>query len=314
MTDTAGPSAAPEAVPDAVTHLMIRIPRGPLLTAAEEVRLSRAYRSARSGSAGRAQAKERLIEANMRLVVSVAKKYRGASPGLPFEDLVQEGNAGLIRAVEKFDPDRGFRFSTYATWWIRQAVRRAIADHARTVRLPVPVVDALYRLRRAEGELAAQIGRLPTEGELAGRLGVDLGEVRRLRRVGQSETSLGAPATPEGREGPSREEVGDLVPDEGAREEAEAALVSGWHSDLARALGALPDRERRVLCLRFGLPDVSGGAASGPERYPEPMTLKEVGEELGVSQERVRQVQIKALRTLRRGRHAARLRQALAVE
>ena len=282
------------------------LPDRPLLSAGEEVRLARA------AGRGDGRARDALIESNLRLVIHVAKRYRGR--GVPFEDLVQEGNTGLIRAVEKFDPDRGFRFSTYATWWIRQAVRRAIADQSRTVRLPVPVVDALYRLRRAEGELASETGRLPTEGELAGRLGVDLGEVRRLRRVGQSEASLDAPATPDGRDGPSREEVGDLIPDEGAREEAEAALVSGWHSDLARALGALPDRERRVLCLRFGLPDVPEGAASGPERYPEPMTLKEVGEELGVSQERVRQVQIKALRTIRRGRHAARLRQALAVE
>jgi RNA polymerase primary sigma factor len=274
---------------DTLTQYLGRIRGGKLLEAAEERELSRRARE------GDKEAWARLIESNLRLVISIAKKYRGR--GVSFEDLIQEGNAGLIRAVERFDPDLGNRFSTYATWWIRQAVTRAVADHARAVRLPAHVVDALFRLRRAENALSIELGRDATEGELAERLGIKTEEARRLRQVGQPITSIN---THVGR-GVAEEgaEMGDLLPDERAGDDYARVEIGLWEGTLREAVSSLPEREARVLEMRHGL---DGN---------ETRTLREVSEVLGISQERARQVEIKALRTIRTGRYAGALRRAL---
>jgi len=271
---------------DVLTQYLGRIRAGKLLDAQEEKDLSR------RAHAGDARARQRLIESNLRLVISIAKKYRGR--GVPFEDLIQEGNAGLIRAVEKFDPEMGNRFSTYATWWIRQAVTRAVADSARTVRLPAHVVDALYRLRRAENSLSLELGRDATEEELADRLDVKPQEARRLREVGQPISSIHAKMGSE-----DGSEMGELLPDERSGQDYARVEVGQWELTLVEAVRSLPEREAKILEMRHGL-DGS-----------ETRTLREVSEELGISQERARQVEIKALRTIRTGRYAGSLRRAL---
>ena len=271
---------------DVLTQYLGRVRGGRLLDAQEEKDLSR------RAHAGDGKARQRLIESNLRLVISIAKKYRGR--GVPFEDLIQEGNAGLIRAVEKFDPEMGNRFSTYATWWIRQAVTRALADHGRTVRLPAHVVDALYRLRRAENSLSLELGRDATEEELADRLDVRPEEARRLREVGQPISSINARMNAD--EG---SEMGELLPDERSGEDYARVEAGQWELTLVEAVRSLPEREAKVLEMRHGL-DGS-----------ETRTLREVSEALGISQERARQVEIKALRTIRTGRYASSLRRAL---
>jgi RNA polymerase primary sigma factor len=271
---------------DVLTQYLGRVRGGRLLDAEEEKDLSRRARG------GDMRARQILIESNLRLVISIAKKYRGR--GVLFEDLIQEGNAGLIRAVEKFDPEMGNRFSTYATWWIRQAVTRAVADHARTVRLPAHVVDAVYRLRRAENALSLELGREATEEEVVERIGVKPEEARRLREVSQPVSSINARINSE--EG---SEVGELLPDERSGDDYARVDAGQWELTLVEAVRSLPEREARIIEMRHGL---DGG---------ETRTLREVSEELGISQERARQVEIKALRTIRTGRYASTLRHAL---
>jgi RNA polymerase primary sigma factor len=274
---------------DVLSQYLGRVRNGRLLEAYEERDLSRRAHE------GNREARRQLIESNLRLVISIAKKYRGR--GVPFEDLIQEGNAGLIRAVEKFDPEMGNRFSTYATWWIRQAVTRTIADHARTVRLPAHVVDSLYRLRRAENALSIELGRDATEEELAERLGVKAEETRRLREVSQPISSINARIGGAGDEDGS--EMGELMPDERSGDDYAQAEVGQWELTLVEAVRSLPEREAKVLKMRHGLDG------------KETRTLREVSEVLGISQERARQVEIKALRTIRTGRYASTLRRAL---
>ena len=269
-----------------ITTYLGEIRGGRLLDAAEERDLSRRAHQ------GDRKARRRLIESNLRLVISIAKKYRGR--GVAFEDLIQEGNAGLIRAVEKFDPTLGNRFSTYATWWIRQGMTRAIADQSRTVRLPAHVVDSLFRLRRTETALSVELGRDATDEEIAERLEIKSGEARRLREVSQPIGSTNARIGAE-----DGSEMGDLLPDERSGEDYARIDAGQWERTLTEAVRALPEREAKVLELRHGL---DGG---------EIRTLREVSETLGISQERARQVEIKALRTIRTGRHSGTLRQAL---
>jgi RNA polymerase primary sigma factor len=271
---------------DVLTQYLGRVRGGKLLDAGEEKDLARRARG------GDMRARQKLIESNLRLVISIAKKYRGR--GVPFEDLIQEGNAGLIRAVEKFDPEMGNRFSTYATWWIRQGVTRAVADHARTIRLPAHVVDAIYRMRRAENALSVELGRDANEEELVERLGVKPEEARRLREVNQPISSINARINAD--EG---SELGELLPDERSGDDYARVEVGQWERALVEAVRSLPEREARIIEMRHGL-DGS-----------DTLTLREVSEELGISQERARQVEIKALRTIRTGRYASTLRRAL---
>jgi RNA polymerase primary sigma factor len=283
--DEGGAVAVPEgvAIDDPVRMYLKEIGRVPLLTAAEEVALAKRIEE------GDEEAKKRLAEANLRLVVSIAKRYVGR--GMQFLDLIQEGNLGLIKAVEKFDYRKGYKFSTYATWWIRQAITRAIADQARTIRIPVHMVETINKLIRVQRQLLQELGREPVPEEIAQRMGITVERVREIQKVAQEPVSL---ETPIGEEEDSH--LGDFIEDEEAPAPAEAAGYQLLKEQLEEVLDTLTNREEKVLRLRFGLAD-------GRAR-----TLEEVGQVFGVTRERIRQIEAKALRKLRHPTRSKKLR------
>ena len=259
---------------DPVRMYLREIGKVSLLTASEEVEL------AKKMEAGDNDAKKKLIDANLRLVVSIAKKYIGR--GMLFLDLIQEGNLGLIRAVEKFDYRRGFKFSTYATWWIRQAITRAIADQARTIRVPVHMVETINKMVRVSRQLVQELGREPSDEEIASKMNIDPGRVEEIRRISQLPVSL---ETPIGEEEDSQ--LGDFIEDHDLPSPDEAAAGHLLHEQIEEMLGTLSEREREVLHFRFGLEDGHS------------YTLEEVGKKFNVTRERIRQIEAKALRKLR---------------
>ena len=274
---------------DPVKVYLKEIGRVPLLTPEEEIDL--ALKIQAGGPEGE-KAKQRLSEANLRLVVSIAKRYVGR--GMQFLDLIQEGNLGLIKAVEKFDHTKGFKFSTYATWWIRQAITRAIADQARTIRIPVHMVETINKVKKVSSQLLHECGHDPSAEEIAERLDMSVYKVREIMRVAQEPVSL---ETPIGEEEDSH--LGDFIPDDDAPVPAEAASQTLLKEQLADVLKTLTPREEKVLRLRFGLEDGS------------PRTLEEVGKELNVTRERIRQIEAKALRKLRHPSRSKKLRDFL---
>ena len=259
---------------DPVRMYLREIGKVSLLSATEEVEL------AQKMEAGDIEAKKKLIDANLRLVVSIAKKYIGR--GMLFLDLIQEGNLGLIRAVEKFDYRRGFKFSTYATWWIRQAITRAIADQARTIRVPVHMVETINKMVRVSRLLVQELGREPSDEEIADKMGIEAGRVEEIRRISQLPVSL---ETPIGEEEDSQ--LGDFIEDHDLPSPDEAAAGHLLHEQIEEMLSTLSEREREVLHFRFGLEDGHS------------YTLEEVGKKFNVTRERIRQIEAKALRKLR---------------
>jgi RNA polymerase primary sigma factor len=279
---------APEretAATDSVRTYLKEIGGVSLLSARDEVRLAKLIEK------GDNEAKNALIEANLRLVVSVAKRYMGR--GLNLLDLIQEGNLGLIRAVEKFDYRKGFKFSTYATWWIRQAVSRAIADQARTIRIPVHMVDAINRVTRTQRSMLQDLGREPTTQEIGKELGMPSHKVEELLKLARETVSLEAPM------GDTDASLADFIEDDPVHQPEAIASEKIMKEDLAKTLSGLPDRERKIIELRYGLTG------------HEPMTLEQVGHEFGVTRERIRQMEIKTLRRLQAFRMARALQDSL---
>ena len=273
-------------IEDPVRMYLKEIGKVPLLTAEEEVELARRMAD------GDEDAKKRLAEANLRLVVSIAKRYVGR--GMLFLDLIQEGNLGLIKAVEKFDYQKGFKFSTYATWWIRQAITRALADQARTIRIPVHMVETINKLIRVSRQLLQELGREPTPEEIAAELDMPVERVREILKISQEPVSL---ETPIGEEEDSH--LGDFIQDDNVPVPAEAAAQTLLKEQLDEVLSTLTEREQKVLRLRFGMND-------GRAR-----TLEEVGKEFDVTRERIRQIEAKALRKLRHPSRSRKLRDYL---
>jgi len=273
-------------IDDPVRMYLKEIGKVPLLTAEEEVQLALAMEK------GDKEAKRRLAEANLRLVVSIAKRYVGR--GMLFLDLIQEGNLGLIKAVEKFDYRKGFKFSTYATWWIRQAITRAIADQARTIRIPVHMVETINKLIRVSRQLLQELGRDPTPEEIAKEMNMSVEKVREIMKISQEPVSL---ETPIGEEEDSH--LGDFIPDDDVPAPADAAAFTLLKEQLLNVLDTLTPREEKVLRLRFGLDD-------GRAR-----TLEEVGKEFNVTRERIRQIEAKALRKLRHPSRSKKLKDYL---
>ena len=271
---------------DPVRMYLKEIGNVPLLTTEQEVELAKRV------EAGDEEAKKQLTEANLRLVVSIAKKYLGR--GMPFLDLIQEGNMGLMKAVDKFDYTKGYKFSTYATWWIRQAITRGIADTGRTIRVPVHMVETINKTLRMTRTLLQELGREPTPEEVAERLNVSVSRVREVLKISRDPVSLD---TPIGEEDDSH--LGDFIEDDSALSPADSAAFSMLRAELATALESLTDRERQVVKLRFGLED-------GRAR-----TLEEVGKEFNVTRERIRQIEAKALRKLRHPSRSKRLKDFL---
>lgn len=271
---------------DPVRMYLKEIGNVPLLTTEQEVELAKRV------EAGDEEAKKQLTEANLRLVVSIAKKYVGR--GMPFLDLIQEGNMGLMKAVDKFDYTKGYKFSTYATWWIRQAITRGIADTGRTIRVPVHMVETINKTLRMTRTLLQELGHEPTPEEVAERLNVSVSRVREVLKISRDPVSLD---TPIGEEDDSH--LGDFIEDDSALSPADSAAFSMLRAELATALESLTDRERQVVKLRFGLED-------GRAR-----TLEEVGKEFNVTRERIRQIEAKALRKLRHPSRSKRLKDFL---
>lgn len=277
---------SPKGSLDPVRMYLKEIGRIPLLTFAEEVELAQRYEK------GDQKAKKKLTESNLRLVVSIAKKYIGR--GMTLLDLIQEGNQGLIRAVEKYDWRKGFKFSTYATWWIRQAITRAIADQARTIRIPVHMVETINKFLKTSRKLMQRLGREPTPEEVAKDMGIDIEKAREIVKVSQEPTSL---ETPVGEDDDSH--LGDFIQDTSQLTPYDAASRQLLKENVEEILGTLSDREKRVLILRFGLYD------------GRPRTLEEVGREFNVTRERIRQIEAKALRKLRHPSRSKKLRDYL---
>ena len=282
-------SAEGVAIDDPVKVYLKEIGRVPLLNPEEEITL--ATRIQEGGPAGE-KAKQRLSEANLRLVVSIAKRYVGR--GMQFLDLIQEGNLGLIKAVEKFDHTKGFKFSTYATWWIRQAITRAIADQARTIRIPVHMVETINRLTRASRILLQQLGREPTPDEIAKELNMPVDRVREIQKIAQDPVSL---ETPIGEEEDSH--LGDFIEDDRATTPSDSVAATMLKEQLMGVLDTLTPREEKVLRLRYGIDD------------GKPRTLEEVGKEFNVTRERIRQIEAKALRKLRHPSRSKKLKDFL---
>ncbi|MBB1555087.1 RNA polymerase sigma factor RpoD [Candidatus Saccharibacteria bacterium] len=273
---------------DSVRLYLREIGKIPLLTSEEELALAKRVVE------GDRRAKDKMAEANMRLVVSIAKRYSGR--GLDFLDLIQEGNTGLLRAVEKFDPDKGFKFSTYATWWIRQAITRAIADQARTIRIPVHMVETINKLLRTQRRMTQELNREPTVEELAKELDMEPDKIEYVMKIKQDITSLDGAV---GRDDDEDSVLGDFIEDEDSATPEESASVQLLKEQVQAALGALSDREQKIIRMRFGL---DNGKSH---------TLEEVGQEFAVTRERIRQIEAKALAKLRKHKDAKKLHEYL---